>query len=107
MKHESAAKRFVLRAIQDWGQSDADRIGAVQAVLDAAGIRATATCGPVFGGIWPKSCNGPEAQRATAWLKSLTESMKRGEFNREAQHVDDMIEAARVGNDNSTNLGTK
>lgn len=97
MKYEEVSKKFVLRAIQDWGQTEADRIAAVQAVLDAAGIRAKATCGPVFGGIWPKSCNGPEAQRATVWLKSLTDGMKRGQFNAEAQHINDMIETARGG----------
>ena len=88
------AKNFILQGIQDWGQSDAQRIAAVQAVLDDAGFKATATCGPVFGRIWPTPCIGPDAEKATAWLKLLTSTMARGKFEIEEQHVANAIAAA-------------
>lgn len=87
------ANTFVLRAIQDWGQSEAERIAAVQAVLDAAKFNATATCSPVFGGIWPKPCSGPDAGPASAWLRNLTDTMPRGKFEDEVAHVAQRIEA--------------
>jgi hypothetical protein len=89
---ESVAHRFILRAVQDWGQPEAQRIAAVQSVLTAAGFAATATCSPVFGAIWPKPCDGPDSQAASAWLKNLCETMPRGKFEREVEHV-----AAAIG----------
>lgn len=85
---------FILRAIQEWGQSDDDRRRAVQGVLDAAGFNATATCGPVFGRIWPKLCDGPDGELASAWLKELTDTMPRGRFEDEAAHVAAAIDKA-------------
>lgn len=82
---------FVLRAIQDWGQTEEQGTAAVQAVLDAAGFKATATCRPVFGGIWPKPCEGPEAETASAWLQTLTGTMQRGKFESERDHVVECI----------------
>lgn len=81
------AEWFVLQAIQEWGQPEAERVKAVQRVLDAAGIDAQATCWPVFGGIWPGPCTGHEAERATQFLSALTKTMQRGKFEREAAHV--------------------
>lgn len=81
------ADRFVLKAIQEWGQPTAERIAAVQAVLTAAKFSATATCYPVFGGIWPKPCDGPDGEAATQWLRHLTNSMPRGRFENETAHV--------------------
>ena len=89
------AETFILQGIQDWGQSDAERVAAVQAVLNDAGFKATATCGPVFGGIWPTACTGPDAEKATAWLKLLTSTMARGKFEIEMQHVANAIAAAQ------------
>ncbi len=82
---------FVLQGIQEWGQSEANRIAAVQGVLDAAGFDAKAICWPVFGGIWGKQCEGPDGEAATRWLQNLTDTMQRGEFNEEAAHVDRLI----------------
>ena len=87
----SIAQKFVLMAIQEWGQSEAERIAAVQAILDAAGFDATATCGPVFGGIWPTECIGPMGSEATIWLKKLTDTLPRGKFEREEQHIREMV----------------
>ena len=47
---EKVATKFVIHAIQEWGDRDEKRIAAVQAVLDQAGFKATATCWPVFVG---------------------------------------------------------
>ncbi len=88
---ESVANRFILRAVQDWGQPETERIAAVQAVLTAAGFAATATCSPVFGAIWPKLCDGPDGPAASAWLKNLCETMQRGKFEREVEHVEAAI----------------
>ena len=84
---ETVARRFMLHAIQDWGQSEADRLSAVQGVLDAAGFNATATCGPVFAGIWPKPCTGPDGDAASKFLKALTDTLRRGKFEDEVAHV--------------------
>lgn len=92
---EKIATGFVLWAIQEWGQSEAERIGSVQAALDAAHIQATATCWPVFGGIWPKPCAGPDADRAAAWLQEITDTMRRGHFEDEVAHVEAFIRKAR------------
>jgi hypothetical protein len=88
---DKVAELFVLRAIQDWGQSEADRIAAVQAVLDAAGFKAAATSGPVFGRIWPSPCTGEDGEAASAWLQHLTTSMRRSKFEHEAEHVKNAI----------------
>lgn len=85
------ASTFISMGIQEWGQPEAVRIAAVQDVLDAAGFKATATCSPVFGGIWKSPCTGPDADAATAWLSNLTKTMPRGKFEREAEHVERMI----------------
>lgn len=95
MSHDIAAQ-FILLAVQDWGHPESKGIAATQAVLDAAGFIATATCRPVFGAIWPKPCVGPGAAAATEWLKSLTETMPRGKFETEVAHVEAAI-AARKG----------
>ncbi len=84
----AASDRFLLYGIQDWGQSEADRIKATQDLLDAAGFKAKATCGPVFGGIWPSPCKGDDGEAATAWLKQLTDSMKRGKYEMEVAHIE-------------------
>ena len=89
-------KDFVLLAIQDWGQPEIQRMAAVQAVLTAAGFKAQATCGPVFGSIWPKPCAGPQATVATEWLKDLTATMPRGRFETEVEHVEAAIAARKA-----------
>lgn len=89
------AKRFVLRAIQEWEQSESEGISAVQDVLNAAGFNAVATCRPVFGSRWPKECLGADAKKASIWLRDLTDTMRRGNFETEAEHVDKCIAAAR------------
>lgn len=92
----SAASTFVLRAIQEWGQPHEHRVAAVQGVLDAAGFDAKATTFPVFGGIWNEPCAGPEGEEATAWLKSLTETMPRGRFQDEEAHVQRFIDERKA-----------
>ncbi len=87
----SVAKSFVLSAIQEWGHSEDKRIAAVQALLNEAGFVATATCFPVFGGIWPQPCSGPDADEASAWLQQLVDTMTRGKFEREVEHVEHML----------------
>ncbi len=92
----TAASNFMLMAIQEWGQSDGKRIAAVQRILNAAGFDAVATCGPVFGGIWPTSCSGLEAAQASEWLNELTDSLRRGEFDDEVRQVEAAITKAAV-----------
>jgi hypothetical protein len=92
---EQIATKFILQAIQDWGQSEAAGIAATQAVLDAAGFNAKATCRPVFGAIWPKPCVGKDGSSATEWLKQLTETMPRGKFENESSHVEKAIAERR------------
>jgi len=89
------ATSFVLHAIQEWGQSTEKRIAAVQAVLDAVGFDARATCAPVFGGIWPKPCEGIDGFAASEWLKDLTRTMKRGHFEDEVAHVEHYISTGK------------
>lgn len=85
------ATKFVLLAIQEWGQSEVDGRKAVQDVLDAAGFKAVAASRPVFGGIWPKPATGEDSPAATAWLRKLTDTMPRGRFQDEVKHVEDSI----------------
>jgi hypothetical protein len=89
------ATRFILHAVQEWGQSEDDRMVATQAVIDAAGFDAKATCSPVFGAIWPKPCEGPDSEAASAWLTALTKAMPRGKFEREVKHVEMAMRALR------------
>lgn len=84
---DHVALMFMLHAVQEWGDPLAERLAAVQAVLDATGFKARATCYPIFGGIWRTPCQGPDAEAATQWLKDLTDTLPRGEFNTEARHV--------------------
>lgn len=93
--YEDAATGFMLHAVQEWGDPDEKRIAAVQEVLDAAGFKATATCWPVFGGIWPKPCEGKDATAATEWLKSLTDDLPRGDVHTEIAFVKQRIEERR------------
>lgn len=93
---DEVAEGFILHAIQDWGQSEQQRVAAVQRVIDAAGFDAQATCSPVFGGIWPEGCAGPDAEAATQFLRDLTQSMERGKFEREAAHVSSCIAQAKA-----------
>lgn len=86
------ADRFVTMGIQEWGQSEEVRVKAVQGVLDAAGFNAKATCWPVFGGIWPKKCNGPDSEEASKWLKAMTDTMTRGRVQDEISHVEKCIQ---------------
>ena len=95
MSDSRIAVRFIINAVQDWGQPESERISAVQDVLNAAGFKATASCSPVFGGIWPLPCTGPEGEPATAWLKSITKTMKRGKFEDELAHVEKFIADAQ------------
>ncbi len=86
------ATKFLMMAIQEWGQSDSERVTAVQDLLNAAKFDAVATCAPVFGGIWPTLCTGPDADTATVWLKEMTNTMPRGKFEREVEHIERFIE---------------
>lgn len=84
------AQLFIHDAIQDWPHVAEQRaIQAVQTVVDAAGFVATATCKPVFGGLWPKPCTGPDGEEATVWLKQLTDGLQkeRGDVNNEIEYV--------------------
>lgn len=87
MEKEKIASRFITTAICEFGQSEETRIAAVQALLDFKGFKAKATCWPVFGGIWPKPCEGENGEEATKWLKEITDTMKRGKFETECEHV--------------------
>lgn len=87
----SVASDFMICAIQEWGMPPERRIAAVQAVLDAAGWKATATCYPVFGGIWKSPCEGEDGRAATEWLQELTDKMPRGRLQDEEAHVEKMI----------------
>ncbi len=63
------------------------KVAAVQRLLDTAGFDARATCWPVFGGIWPQACTGPEGDEATAWLQELTNNLQRGDSNDEEKQI--------------------
>jgi hypothetical protein len=90
------ATMFMLYAVQEWGQTDAERVAAVQGVLDAAGWNARAEGFPVFGARWSsKVCSGPDGVAAATWLKELTGTMPRGEFNAEKWHVQTFIDKRR------------
>lgn len=91
----SPGSTFVSRAVCEFFDPDEVKIAAVQEVLDAAGFEATATCWPVFGGIWTEPCTGKDGEEATAWLQELTDTMVRGDANEEIAHVDRMIEARK------------
>lgn len=84
---ERVAEKFMLDAIQEWGQPERTRVAAVQTLLDAVGFKATATCWPIFGGIWPRPCEGEQADAATAWLKDLTSHLPRGKFETEVAYL--------------------
>ena len=90
------ARKFVSEAVIGYG-SEAAQVQAVQAVLDAAGFDATATCAPVFGAIWPRPCAGTEADAASAWLDQITSTMDRGDFHNEVIHVADCISHRSTG----------
>lgn len=82
------ARDFVLMAIQEWGQSDGERIAAVQAVLDAAGFNARAVDFPALRRFWQREpAEGPDGEVASAWLKELVASMPHGRFENEEAHV--------------------
>jgi hypothetical protein len=85
------AELFMLHAIQEWGQSESERLTAVQGVLNAAGLDATATCWPVFGHIWKSPCTGPDGEVATAWLQNLTDNLQQGEFYSEVAQIEQAI----------------
>ncbi len=91
----TVADTFLFHAIQEWGQPIEARIAAVQNLLNEAGFDATATCPPVFGGIWPKPCEGDDAETASAWLKNLTETMVRGRYQDEVAHIESELAKAR------------
>lgn len=93
---DRVANRFMMKAVQEWGDPEAERIKAVQDLLDAAGFKATATCWPVFGGIWPKKCEGDDGYEATEWLQNLTKTMPRGKYEREIEHIKDALAARRA-----------
>ena len=90
------ASLFMLSAVQEWGQPDEERVAAVQDVLDEAGFDATATTWPVFGAIWKLPCEGKDGAEATVWLKTLTDTMPRGEFNAEVDHVQRFIDERKA-----------
>lgn len=81
----------MLQAIQEWGQSEEERIKAVQDFIDEAGFDAKAQGWPVFGGIWSKPCIGKDGEAATEWLKSVTDNLKRGEYNSEVRQLEEAI----------------
>lgn len=88
---EAVARHFLMTAVQEWGDADKAKVAAVQEVLDVAGFKAAATCFPVFGAIWPKPCEGTEAAEATAWLKELVDTMRRGNAHDEIAHIEAKI----------------
>ena len=91
------ATRFMLQGVQEWGQSEDDRVKATQDLLDAAGFNAKALIGPILGGIWKEPCcEGPDEERATAWLRNLTDTMPRGRFQDEVAHIEKCIAQARA-----------
>jgi hypothetical protein len=97
MKIEVVASHFVTHAIQEWGQPDILRIAAVQDVLNLSRFDATATCWPsLWRDLWPKACMGKDADEASTWLRTLTETMPRGQFEIESDHVKNAIESRRL-----------
>lgn len=93
--NDRTANIFMLQAIQEWGQSESERLSAVQELLNAAGFDAVATCWPVFGGIWQKTCTGKDGEEATTWLQALTDNLKRGEYNSEVDQIEQAVKKRR------------
>jgi hypothetical protein len=85
--YEIAAK-FMLRGIQEWGQSDTERAETTAAYLKAAGFNVEPSGYPVFGGMFPQQAiKGPDGEAAYSWLDETLSSMQRGEFNNEVMQL--------------------
>lgn len=94
----SAANEFMLLSVQEWGQTEDERIAAFQAVLDEAGFDAKANCAPIFGAFLQQEpiCDGPDVAEADVWARAMLDTMPRGEFNAEVQHIQDAIDHAKA-----------
>ena len=72
--HQDIARKFLLRGIQDWGQSAADREQATREYVNAAHF--------VFG-----------SREGNAWLDDVLKNIRRGEFNSEAEQLEAALDA--------------
>ena len=93
--HASVATAFVLHALRESGQTDAERLHAVQSLVNAAGFDAVAGCWPTPDGAWPEPCRGLDGPAATLWLLRLTDGMPR-RFGDQRQFVAEAV-ARRAG----------
>jgi hypothetical protein len=85
---EAAAKRFLLRAMQEWGQTDKERAEATADYLRAAGFKVIPSGFPVFGAMFrTQKMRGQDAEAAYAWLHGTLEGLRRGEFNSEVEQL--------------------
>ena len=90
---EGAANIFLSRAVQNWPHHrPAQKIAAVQTVIDMAGFVAKAVSWPMFGGRMIQPCLGPEGATATNWLNAMMTSMPRGDANEEIRHIKNAID---------------
>jgi hypothetical protein len=87
------ANTFMLRAVQDWGQSTQERAEATAAYLKAAGFDVEPSGYPIFGGMFPQQpIKGKDGEAAHAWLAGVLKNLKRGEYNSEIEQLNAAIE---------------
>ena len=92
MDNKAIAEGFMLFVVQHWDQSPEQRVGALNAVLKASGIKARAVAwnGGTF------IFEGKDQKGADAWLLNCLRTMNRGDFNVETTHVQRCIEQGEI-----------
>jgi hypothetical protein len=75
--HQDTARNFLLRGIQDWGQSAEQREQATRDYVNAGRY--------VFG-----------SREGNAWLDSVLAKLRRGEFNNEVEHLVTALDARSI-----------
>ena len=86
---KDVASAFLLTAIQDWpGQTTEQKQAATTAYLKAAGFDVEPSGIPVFGAMFPQQpIKGPDGKEAFDWLRRTLESMQRGKYENEVEHL--------------------
>ena len=96
MTNDVVASTFVGRCIaRPHIHTDAERLCAVQELLNAARFDAVAACWPDTDGGWSENCRGRDGPDATVWLVMLLDEMPHG-IGRQREFVARAL-ANRVG----------
>lgn len=91
------ANNFMLRGVQDWGQSTQERAEATAAFLRAAGFDVEVSGYPIFGGMFPQQpIKGKDGEAAFKWLDGVLRTMKRGEYNSEIEQLNAALAASKA-----------